>query len=350
MKILKYLIYLILLLGIGGAILISTDKGVYTLSATKKLDIPQEMVYDAIRNWDNWKNWHERWTEDPTTSLHSESKTLEWVSKNNLYEKGFAKFTKSIPHTTLEFESDIQTSSGNMHQKNKIKLERKDNTSTLVHWDSEVTLSFGQKLKKRLGKGKQYIESETEMFLSSLDALANILTQEMEKHHSEVVGMTIIPETNYIHTATNSTKTNFIPTAINKINQLYQFAEQYGIPIIGSPEVIIHKRENNQKNFLFSVALPLPEGYELNLENPEFVIGTFEIQSVLKTTLVGNYKYWDETLELGIEYLEKQRLVYPLEEGIILKWTNFKDQPVNPAKWLTEIYIPAYEPETLIIP
>lgn len=350
MKLLKYVIYLILLLGIGGAILISTDEGVYTTSEVKTVSAPQEMVYDALKNWENWENWHKRWTEDPTTSLHNESKVLEWASNNEMYEKGRIEFTKNIPYKTLEFDAEIQTSSGIMNQHNKIGLKENKNKETSVNWESEVTLSFWQKVSARLGKGDKYINSETDLFISSLNALDSILNDKMNEHNSEIVGLTELPERNYIHTATASNKANFISTATQKINELYDYTEKYGIPIKGVPEIIIHKRENNNRNFLFSVALPLPDEYELDLDNPEMVIGTFEERPTLKTTLKGNYKFWEETLELGLEYLDKQRLEYSLDDGIIIKWPNFKEQPVNPAEWLTELYIPAYEPETLKIP
>lgn len=350
MKIFKYLIYLILLFGIGGAILISTDKGEYTTSGTKTIEAPREMVYTYFRNWENWKAWHKRWTEDSTTSLHSEDNTLEWASKNEMYEKGKAKLTKSIPYSVIAFNTKIATSSGEMEQQNKIELKKEGERNTKIEWNSKVKLSFWQKVKVRFGKGDKYIHSETDLFLSSLETLESILISKMNEHHSEVVGMTLLPAANYIHTASSNTKENFIALATQKINQLYSYTEQYGIPVKDVPEIIIHKLENNQQNLLFSVALALPAEYELKIENPELVIGTFEEQSALKTTLIGNYKYWEETLNQGIEYLEKQRLEYPLEEGIVIKWINFKQLPVNPAEWLTEIYIPAYEPQTLVIP
>lgn len=350
MKTIKYIIYLLLLLIIGGAILISTDKGEYTKTETTTLHAPQEMVYDALRKWNNWKLWHIRWTEDPTTSLHTEAAVLEWASNNKLYENGRAEFSKSIPYTTIEYDAEIETSSGVMKEHTKISLEKLGKLETEVKWESRITLSFWQKVAVRLGNGEKYIDSETNLFITSLATLGSNLNEKMSEHNSEVMGITELPERSYIHSATASNRDNFIATARKRIQQLYNYTDHHGIPVKGSPEIIIHKRENNNRNFLFSVALPLIDGYELNIENPEIVIGVFESRSTLKTSLKGDYKYWGETLELGIEYLEEQRLDYPLEEGIVLKLINYKELPVNPAEWLTEIYIPAYEPMTLSIP
>ncbi|HLS10593.1 MAG TPA: hypothetical protein VK050_00370 [Flavobacteriaceae bacterium] len=343
MKVLKYLIYLILLLLIGGAILISTDKGQYKVTKEITLNAPKEMVYDVFKNWEHWQSWHKRWTDDKTTSLDSQGNSLVWASNNKMYEKGEATFTKNIPYKTLEFDTDIKTNLGTMTQQNKINLTGLGELSTEVKWESSVTLSFWQKLAVRLGKGDKYIQSESDLFVSSLLMLDSKLVEKMNLRNAEVLGLTILPKRNHIHTATASNKENFIATARKKIDQLYSYTKEYGIPINGDPLVVIHKRENNNQNFLFSVALPLIDGYELNLENPEIVIGVFKSRSTLKTSLKGNYKYWEEALELGIEYIKQQQLESPLEEGIVLKWVNYKDLPVNPAEWVTEVYIPAYE-------
>lgn len=343
MKVIKYLIYLILLFVIGGAILISTDKGEYKITKEVTLNAPNEMVYDVLKNWEHWQSWHKRWTDDKTTSLDSQGNKLVWASNNKMYEKGEAIFTKNIPYKTLEFNADIKTDLGTMTQENKINLTSVGELSTEITWESNVKLSFWQKLAARLGKGDKYIQSESDLFVSSLLVLDTQLVEKMNLHNAETLGLTLLPERNYIHTATASNKNNFIVTARKKIDQLYSYTKEYGIPINGEPIVIIHKRENNNQNFLFSVALPLIDGYELNLDNPEIVIGAFESRSTLKTSLKGNYKYWEKALELGTEYIKQQGMESPLDEGIVLKWVNYKDLPVNPAEWLTEIYIPAYE-------
>src|SRR5699024_5011518 len=307
------------------------------------LNAPNEMVYDVFKNWEHWQSWHKRWTDDKTTSLNSQGNNLVWASNNKLYEKGEATFTKNIPYKTLEFDADIKTNLGTMTQDNKINLTSIGELSTEVKWESNVRLSFWQKLAVRLGKGDKYIQSESDLFVSSLLVLDTELVEKMNLHNAEVLGLTILPEQNYIHTATASNKDNFIATARKKIDQLYNYSKEYGIPINGEPIVIIHKRENNNLNFLFSVALPLIDGYELNIENPEIVIGVFESRSTLKTSLKGNYKYWEKALELGTDYIKQQELESPIEEGIVLKWINYKNLPVNPAEWVTEVYIPAYE-------
>lgn len=348
MKIIKYIVYLTILLGIGGTILISTDKGEFNKSETFILHAPKDMVYDALKKWDNWKAWHKRWTENPTTSLNSNDNILEWASNNEMFERGEASFSKNIPYKTLEFDTEIKTSSGTMTQHNKINLKEIKELETQVKWESEIILSFWQKVEVRLGKGEKYINSETDMFIASLSDLDSILNDKMNLHNSEIIGLTTLAEQNYIHMATASNQTNFISTARKKIKRLYDYTERYGIPVKGAPIVVIHKRENNNQNYLFSVALPLPDEYALNLEDPEIVIGIFDSRSTLKTSLKGNYKYWEETLDLGIKYLAQQGFDTTLREGIILKWTNYMDLPVNPAEWLTEIYIPAYNSKTLL--
>lgn len=345
MRIVKYVIYILLLLLIGGVILISTEKGTYVKAQKINLHAPTEMVYEQLRKWDNWKLWHARWTEDPTTSMHSEAGILEWASKIKMYQTGKAEFTKNIPFKTIEYAASIETSSGEMTQQNKINLLAIDDLDTEIYWESETTLSFWQKLVMKFGNADKYIDSETDLFLNSIEILEALLNKKMSEHHSQIEGIMELPSRNYLHTAATSNKANFIATARKKLKQLYEYTEQHGIQLIDSPEIYIHKLEEANPNILFSVALATTATDKLRIQDPEIVLGTFDTRRTLKTTLKGDYKYWGENLSLGAKYLEEQGLTYSLDYGILIKWTNYNDLPINPAEWLSEIYIPVFEPK-----
>src|SRR5690625_6736765 len=115
-----------------------------------------------------------------------------------------------------------------------------------------------------------------------------MLVEKMNLHNAEVLRLTTLPKRNHIHTATASNKENFKATARKKIDQLYSYTKEYGIQINGDPLDVIHKRENNNQNFLFYGDLAEIEGYELNLENPQIVIDVFKSCYTEKPALIAN--------------------------------------------------------------
>ena len=75
MKIFKYLLFLILILLIGGAIYFGTKDGSFAVTETKIMNAPAELVYDQVKDFKNWKNWGPWMQVDPDIKLEYAEKT-----------------------------------------------------------------------------------------------------------------------------------------------------------------------------------------------------------------------------------------------------------------------------------
>ena len=56
MKLIKYVIFLILLFIIGGTIFFGTNDRKFDVSETKVINAPAELIYDQVKDFNNWQN------------------------------------------------------------------------------------------------------------------------------------------------------------------------------------------------------------------------------------------------------------------------------------------------------
>ena len=75
MKILKYLLFLILIVVIAGAIYFGTKDGSFDVSKTKVIDAPAEVVYNNVKDFRNWEQWGPWMEEDTNMTITYAEKT-----------------------------------------------------------------------------------------------------------------------------------------------------------------------------------------------------------------------------------------------------------------------------------
>lgn len=349
MKALKYFFYLLLLFGIGASILIATDEGEYTLEREKSLDVPVDMLYSELREWKSWANWHERWS-DENTKITFDQKNLNWTSTNEFSKEGSGNIEELKPNQEIVFSSEIESSKGKSQHLTKISLEELDTYETNIKWETQIKLSFVQKIYAKLNKAKPFIETETDLFFSSLNQLERNIIEDMSQYHIEVMGIHETRDKKLVFSSASSTKTKFVNTALHNIEKLQDYAIKNQIPIDDIPEIIIHKGLwENTNNILFSVAFGLPKNYELESTNPEIVMEDREKRHTVKTSLKGNYSNWQKAYDKGAHEAEANDALQEEGEVIIWRLVNYKEQIANPAEWYSEFFIPIESPEPIEI-
>lgn len=349
MKALKYFFYLLLLLAIGISVLISTASGTYTMERERSLDVPIDMLYNEMKQWENWSHWHERWNNEDT-KINFDQTNLNWLSTNEFSKEGIGVIDKLIPNQEIEFSSKIETTKGESHHLTKISLEELDSYKTQIKWETQVRLSFIQKIYAKLNKAKPFIETETDLFFSSLNQLERLIKENMELYKINVMGIQEIHAKKLIYSSTSSTKTKFVTTALSKIEQLYAYAKAHQIPVEETPEIIIHKGLwENDNNILFSVGFGVPQDYEYDSENPEIVISNRTKRHTVTTSLKGNYSNWQEAFRTALHEAIANKALQEEGEDIIWRLTNYEEHIVNPAKWYSEFFIPIASPEPVEI-
>ena len=58
MKIIKYLLFLVLILFIAGSIYIATKDGDYKVQSTSLVNAPASLLYNEVADLENWKTWN----------------------------------------------------------------------------------------------------------------------------------------------------------------------------------------------------------------------------------------------------------------------------------------------------
>lgn len=117
-----------------------------------------------------------------------------------------------------------------------------------------------------------------------------------------------------------------------------QFVAKNNITVSGSAFVIYHKWDEENNTVMFSCAMPTPN--KVVTTTSDILTGQLEPFKAVKTTLKGDYSNLKEAWDKGMKYIEQYNLVFD-EDGVAIESyvTDPSNEP-NPAKWITEIYMP----------
>ena len=65
MKVLKFILFLILIVVIGGSIYFATKDGAYDISESKEIQAPVGLVFDTVNEYKTWGEWGPWKKEEP---------------------------------------------------------------------------------------------------------------------------------------------------------------------------------------------------------------------------------------------------------------------------------------------
>ena len=107
MKIIKYGLLTLLVLLIGLAIYSAVQPNSYEVKRTRFIDVPNEMVYNNVSDYENWESWGPWLEEDPGMTFkyaevsQGEGASYSWVGKDG---KGSQKMVSAIPYKSITNE------------------------------------------------------------------------------------------------------------------------------------------------------------------------------------------------------------------------------------------------------
>ena len=108
MKILKYLLLLVLIIVIGGAIYLATLDGKYDVQRSKVIKAPVEVVFNKVNDYKTWQSWSPWLWKDPTTKLTFGNVTsgnganYSWDSENKDVGAGSIETIESKDNESLD--------------------------------------------------------------------------------------------------------------------------------------------------------------------------------------------------------------------------------------------------------
>ncbi|HET8854545.1 MAG TPA: GyrI-like domain-containing protein [Salinimicrobium sp.] len=344
MKIIKYFLFLLLIAFIAGSIYIATKDGEFQMERTLVFDAPAGLVYSEVQDLANWNNWSPWNDEDIVvrTAEESTGKGAELTWKSDRLGNGSLETISAIPDASIEQKMITETSIGQAESLMYWNFEEVEE-GTKVTWGIKGDLDFKEKLAFFLAD-KQLPEIFAAEFEQGLEELEEEIKREMEVYSINVDGTTRHGGGYYMY-STTATKINEVyARASEMIEQVSVYMESNNIPVNGNPFIIYNRRNENNGTTIFSAAVPTTS-LVITPSGSDVLNGLLPPQRVVKTTLKGNYSNTGEAWETAYRYIERNGLrVDPQGEPFEILITTPAEDP-NPAKWVTEIYIPVQDRE-----
>ncbi|MDT0686907.1 SRPBCC family protein [Autumnicola psychrophila] len=345
MKIIKYLLFLILILIIGSSIYIATKDGDYQLEETRIVAAPQEMIFNEVNEFRNWEEWF-AWLQSEnnpiityTEESSGEGAVLSWKSD----EVGNGKITTTAarPFSSINQDMEYTIPFGESSSEVYWNFEQTEN-GTQITWGVQGKHSFMEKLGFLL-QTDDFSDIWRTRMQQSLDDLERITNEKMAEYSINVDGVTQHGGGYYMYSTTASKLSQVNDRMSTMITDISSYMEKNNIEKLGNPFVLYNEWNNGNTTAIFSAGYFTPSEIITPEESP-VLTGFMSNQKVVKTTLKGSYDNLPEAWDRAHAYIQENNLV-PLEESDSFEVYNIRPQDTkNPANWITTIYIPIQEP------
>ena len=339
MKILKYLLFLVLLIIIGSAIYFGTKDGTFNIQDSIVIKAPPEVVFNKINDYKSWEEWGPWKKDDPTMTITYAEKTsgegasYSWDGQMS----GAMTTTKVIPNKEIVQDLTLQTPAGERLSKVYWHFEELPD-GTKVTWTMEGEHTLIDKVYYALDDF-DFNAAIHKMNQNGLEALAQEVAADMEKYSIHVDGVTQYGGGYYMYT-TSVSRMNELNEKTEPMMQLVlDFISQNNLNIAGSPFRLYNEMDQTNGTVIFSTGVPVKEKVITPAGSP-VVCGFMEPVTGVKVSLKGDYKHLSEAYSEGRQYMEKNGLQKDTDSKMFEVYITDLDNTPNPANWLTEIFIP----------
>jgi len=348
MKIIKYLFFLILIGLIAGSIYIATKDGNYQIEESTTINAPLPVVFNEVNNFKNWEEWSP-WmaNSDDLILAYSDTTIGEGASYSWKSEKmgdGSITTTKAIPDSTIEQELTIVSKYGETKSDGYWKFDKVDE-GTKVTWGIQGNQSFMEKLAFAF-TDSSYTQMMRPMIAEGLEKLKLVTLDKMESYSINVDGVTQFGGGFYMYTTTASKISQIQLKMRDMFTEVSRYMESNNISIQGDPFVIYNDWDEQNNNAIYSAGRFTPSLVITPAESP-VLNGMMPVQKVVKTSLKGDYKNLKEAWDEAYNYLEKNNLQATPDSQPFEVYKTNPEITLNPAKWITEIYIPVSDKQKL---
>ncbi len=341
MKIIKYLFFLFLIAIIAGAIYIATKDGEYHVEETIIVKAPAPVVFNEVNNYYNWESWGP-WrneTDDVIVKYNSEIRGegagFSWKSE----ELGEGNIVTNKVLTDNLIEQDVVHNPSFAESESDMywRFEEVDN-GTKVTLGMSGSQSFREKLAFAL---KDYSISDliSPRFSRTLQELDSSLVNKMSVYSINVDGVTTHGGGFYMYNTTAS-RINQVPVRMKQmVTDVRNYMELNNISQLRDPFVLYNSWDEQNDSAIYSVGIFTPS-LVITPADSNVLNGMMPTQEVVKTTLKGDHENLKEAWDVAYQYIEENNLRADEESQPFEVYRTSPDSTLNPANWVTEIYIP----------
>ena len=340
MKILKYLLLLVLILIVIGAIYLATLDGKYEVSRSRIINAEPELVFNELNDYKNWEAWGPWYEQDSTiqetyaSNTVGEGASYSWTGKDG---KGMMKTVSVDKPNRIDQEVVFETPFGDMLSENDWILEKVDG-GTKLSWTMKGELGF---FSRFMAGGMEEMMGPMEE--RGLELLDQTIQKKIKEFSITYNGIVDYSGGFFLFTTTSSSIDEIgakYPLMMLKVNT---FINSNNVRTTGSPFTIYHKYDEQGGTAMYSVCYPISEKMITPIGS-DIVSGFMNRGMYFKTTLKGGYenseKAWTEAYDEAAKLPD-----YDIDEkGEPFEiYVNAPMNTPNPADLITEIYIPVKE-------
>lgn len=337
MKFIKFLLFVILIVIIGGVIYFATQDGNYSIEKSKVINAPKSVVYNIVQDYKTWGKWGPWKAEEPEMIFSYPEQTAgiggaySWEGSMN----GSMKTTAAVPNTSLEQDLTIITPGGERNPKVHWRFEDTDTGGTLVTWSMRGEHTLLDKAYFAFD-GMDFNAEQTEMYAKGLEGLSTMAFESTMKHEVTANGITEYGGGFYLYLTSAANSLNVSKVMGQNYGVIMAFMEANSIQQSGMPFTIYNEMLEGG-GVIMSNAIPVKDKIVV-AGDAAVLSGYLPKAKAVKVTLKGNYTYLPQAWEEAYAYIEKYRLEQ-IDTPFEIYTTDPGDYP-NPADWITEIYIP----------
>lgn len=340
MKIIKYLLFLLLIAIIAGSIYVATKDGDYKIEESRVINAPTPLLFNEVNDFSTWSNWSP-WRNEEETSVSLSQETrgegaeMTWESSD--MRDGTITTREVIPYNTIEQNLDLDIRLGESNSEIYWNFEPAEN-GTRVTWGIQGTQSFKEKLAFII-QDQDLTGIFEPKLKEGLAGLEREVIRQMEIYSINVDGVTQHAGGYYMYTTTATRMNEVTQKAAEMIQQVSLYMEENNISINGKPFVLYNQRDEENGTTIFSAAVPTSNQMITPAGSP-VLAGHLPPQRAVKTTLRGNRKNALEAWEATYSYINENGLQVAAQGSPFEVYITNPAEVENPARLVTEIYIP----------
>ena len=339
MKYLKYILLLLLLIIVGGSIYVATLDSDFEVTRSRTINAPAEVVFKNVADYKNWPSWS------------------PWIEKDTLTELTFSDVSSGVG-AMYSWKSDI-IGEGKMETVNITDNEVIDQKITFIspyestsdiNWKFEPTDSGTNVTWSMKGKNG-FMEKAYMLFAGGIDKMVgpdferglikldSVVKEDMNKYSVTVNGITTHGGGYYLFNTT-SCKIEEVSAKMQEMMPLVgMYVQKNNIPMAGAPFTLYHKYDIENNAVIFSCAVPVTDKVITDADSG-IQTGMLKPFTALKTTLKGNYDKLEEAWTTAMKHIADNGLKEVPTNPYLEVYQTDPMTIVNPADWITEIYIP----------
>lgn len=339
MKIIKYLLFLILLIVIGSAIYFGTKDGTYDIKDSKIIKAPPEVVFSKVNDYKNWETWGPWKKEDPSIRYTYAEKTAgegasySWNGEMN----GSMTTTRVIPNKEIDQDLTLDTPGGERHPQVYWNFEEIEE-GTKVTWRMTGEHTLLDKVYFSIS-GMDFKAQIHEMNIAGLKGLNKEAIEDMKRYSINVDGVTQYGGGYYMYTTSVAKQQELGAKMEPMMIQVIDFVRENNLNMAGKPFTLYNQIDSQNNTVIFSTGVPVKEKV-ITPEGSPVVCGFMDPVSAVKISLKGNYKHLQEAHNKGKQYIEKNGLQIDPTGKMFEVYITDPKETANPANWFTEIYLP----------